>query len=715
MNPPSMSFVAQTGGAAPASQVLSLTALANTSYTASTTQPWLTISPTSGPTPAKITVNANPAGLAAGTYKANVQISETQRVQTVPVTFTISANPVLLTDIGSITYSYIGGNPPPAEQTISVNISSGSPEEFTFASGLPSWLQVTTKSTTTPAALTVNLLPQGLPNGTYLASILITPTAQGGLPVTIPVLLTVAGAIPIVANPTSLSFTAPAGGSPRSLTVGVTASAPTNFTASVSTTTGAGWLSVSPLSGTAGVARTTLTVTADATALSAGTYLGTLTLTSAIGVITQAPVTFTVGSSSVPFTISPTSLTFTYAQNGSIPAAQTLTITGSQDFTASASVTSGGNWLSVAPISGTGNATLSVSVNPAGMAIGTYTGTITVTPSGGTAQIVPVTLTVSSATIVATPNTLTFAYTINGTVPAAQSVSLTTTSGAITYTATSSATWLTVTPASGTAPTTLTVAVDPTGLGPNTYNGSIMVSGVSETPISIAVTLTVSRQPPPQIDRVVNSASYVGGGISPGEIIVIFGSGLGPAAGVLAAVDSRGFIEPNLAGIQVTFNGYGAPILFANATQINAIVPYELAGLSSASVMVTVGDARSNSLTLPLISSAPGIYAVDQSGTGPGAILDLSYSLVSTTNPVAPGDIIQIFATGQGQTSPGGVDGLIEPLSLPLPALTLAPAMLIGNLPATIQYIGRRPDWSRGHCRLTPTFPPDCRPDLRAW
>ena len=142
----------------------------------------------------------------------------------------------------------------------------------------------------------------------------------------------------------------------------------------------------------------------------------------------------------------------------------------------------------------------------------------------------------------------------------------------------------------------------------------------------------------------------------------------------------------------MTFNGYQAPILYAGAGQINAIAPYEIAGQTSVLVESTYGTARSNSLMFPVVASAPGIYSADASGQGPGAILDLSYHLVSASNPVTPGSYIQVFATGQGQTAPAGVDGMIEPGSLPLPAPLLAVTATIGGVPATnITYVGAAP------------------------
>jgi uncharacterized protein (TIGR03437 family) len=448
-----------------------------------------------------------------------------------------------------------------------------------------------------------------------------------------------------------------------------------------------------------------LTVTADATSLAAGTYQGSITLTTVGGVVTQVPVSLTVSSGTGPVTISPASLTFAYTLNGTAPATQSVQITGSQSFTASAGTSGGGAWLTVTPSSGAGNVTLTVSVNPAGLAAGSYSGSISVTPAGGLAQTVPVTLTVApAATLAAKPNPLAFSFTSGNPNPAAQNVSVTSTGAAVTFTATAtSGGWLSVTPSSGTTPATLSVSVNPANLGAGSYNGSIAITGSGGT-IDVAVALTVIA-PLPSIDHVSNAASYLSGGVAPGEIVTIFGTSLGPTQGVGATI-AKGYIGTSLANVQVTFNGYLSPILYASSGQINAIVPYELAGQSNVSVEVLFGSARSNQVTLPVVSAAPGIFSANASGLGPGAILNLQYQLVSATNPVSAGDIIQVFATGQGQTSPAGTDGLIEPTSLPLPSPVLAAAATVGGVPATIQYVGAAPGLVAGALQINVIVPP---------
>ena len=707
-NPSSLTFVAQEGGSPPAGQTLVVASIVNTSYTVTLNQTWLSVSAASGPPPSDLTVTANPTGLKTGTYIGEVQIKLGANVQDVQVTLIVSAGAVLNTTPGSFIFNYFGGDTPPAPLALDVNVSSLPPQSFTVAGGVPSWLQIAPSgsSLTTPTTLTVGLAPQTLASGTYVADIILTPAGAGGVPVVVPVLLTVESAIGVVSNPASLSFSAAAGGAPLSQTIAVTASSATAFTASASTASGS-WLSVSPTSGIANTLGAALTVTADATHLAEGAYQGTVTLTTSGGVVTLVPVAFAVAASSGSIAISPSTLAFTYTLKGAVPAAQSVQIAGAQSFTASAATTTGGAWLAVTPTSGTGNATLSVSVSPAALAAGTYSGSITVTPAAGAAQVVAVTLTVSAAaSLNATPNPLAFAYTAGNPPPAAQTVSVTATGPAVAFTATAASTgWLSVTQSAATTPSTLTVSANPANLGAGSYAGSVTLSGGSGTlQLTINVALTVTA-PTPNIGAVVNAASYLTGGVSPGEIVTIFGTSLGPATGVSSTV-VKGYIPTTVANATVTFNGYPGPILYASALQINAIVPYELAGSSNVSIEVTFGSARSNSPTLAVVSSAPGIFSADGSGKGAGAILDTNYNLVSTGNPVSAGSAIQIFATGEGQTAPGGVDGLIEPLSLPLPAPLLAAAVTIGGVAADILYVGAAPGLVAGALQVNVIVPP---------
>jgi subtilisin family serine protease len=98
-------------------------------------------------------------------------------------------------------------------------------------------------------------------------------------------------------------------------------------------------------------------------------------------------------------------------------------------------------------------------------------------------------------TIGVSPTSLSFTATAGGSNPANQTINISNTgAGTLNFTASDNAPWLTVSPTSGTAPSTLTASVDITGLAAGTYNGTITISatGATNTPVSVPVTLTVN-------------------------------------------------------------------------------------------------------------------------------------------------------------------------------------------------------------------------------
>jgi glucose/arabinose dehydrogenase len=204
--------------------------------------------------------------------------------------------------------------------------------------------------------------------------------------------------------------------------------------------------------------------------------------------------------------VSPASLSFSGTAGAASPAAKTLSVlndgSGTFPFTASDDAT----WLAVTPSSGTAPRDVSVAVDTAGLAAGTYTATVRVESAGvnGSPKLVPVTLVVSPAAqppaLGVTPASLAFDATAGGASPAAKSVSVTNTGGGtLAFTTSDNASWLAVSPASGTAPASLSVSVNVTGLAAGTYNGAVTVtaSGAAGSPATIPVTLTVGPSTPP--------------------------------------------------------------------------------------------------------------------------------------------------------------------------------------------------------------------------
>ena len=214
-----------------------------------------------------------------------------------------------------------------------------------------------------------------------------------------------------------------------------------------------------------------------------------------------ANYTLTPPAAAANLSATPSTLSFSYIQNGTVPAAQNVSLASSGtalNYTVAASAT----WLSASPTSGTTPGTVSIAVNPAGLAPGSYNGSVTVTANGASNSplTIPVSLTVTAApNLTLTPNSLNFAYQVGGATPAAQSVAVASSGAALSYAVTSSATWLSATPASGSTPGSLSVSVNPSGLAAGTYNGTISVAatGAGNSPRTVAVALTVTAAPPP--------------------------------------------------------------------------------------------------------------------------------------------------------------------------------------------------------------------------
>ena len=176
-------------------------------------------------------------------------------------------------------------------------------------------------------------------------------------------------------------------------------------------------------------------------------------------------------------------------------------------------------------------------------------------------------------------------------------------------------------------------------------------------------------------------------------------------------------MSTTLGNVQVLFNGYPAPLTYVSASQINCVVPYEVAQLSSPYVEVKYGTQTqtSNTYNLAQASTAPGIFTTN-SGTGQGAILngDSTYNGTGTGfKPAAAGSTIQIYMTGEGQTSPTGVTGKVNCPSgsactiaqLPVPLLPVA--ALVNNQPATIAFWGEAPGIVSGVMQVNVVIPPN--------
>ncbi|MGA2184710.1 MAG: hypothetical protein ABSH47_16950 [Bryobacteraceae bacterium] len=167
-----------------------------------------------------------------------------------------------------------------------------------------------------------------------------------------------------------------------------------------------------------------------------------------------------------------------------------------------------------------------------------------------------------------------------------------------------------------------------------------------------------------------NAATYSARApLAPGEIVTLFGNGLGPQQGIQTQATLQSNFPKQEASVVVTFDGKPAPLLWVQDAQINAVVPWSLTPGQNTRVCVSYNSVQTNCLTRPVEQVTwAGVFTVD--GTY-AAALNQDGTINTANNPAAPGSIVSIFATGLGPITPPQADGSL--VGLPLPSNVLLP------------------------------------------
>ena len=181
----------------------------------------------------------------------------------------------------------------------------------------------------------------------------------------------------------------------------------------------------------------------------------------------------------------------------------------------------------------------------------------------------------------------------------------------------------------------------------------------------------------------VNAASQVQGAVAPGEIVTIYGTGLGPPSGVTGSFDASGVIGDLLAGAEARFDGVPAPLFYAQGSQINAQAPYTIAGESSTRVEVFYQGQLAGTMTLPVAASAPALFAValNQDGT-----------VNAPSKPAARGTVVTFFATGEGLRTGANIAG--QAAAPPYPHPVLPVVLTVAGVGAQLLYWGAAPTFA---------------------
>ncbi|WP_031499129.1 putative Ig domain-containing protein [Bryobacter aggregatus] len=214
--------------------------------------------------------------------------------------------------------------------------------------------------------------------------------------------------------------------------------------------------------------------------------------------------------------------------------------------------------------------------------------------------------------------------------------------------------------------------------------------------------ISVAAPGSPVIHAITSAASYATNGVVPGELITLFGGTLGPQnLTSFSLVDGK--VPSLLAATRVLFDGVPAPVIYTSYGQASVVTPFSMVSKHSVRVVVEYQTYQSTPFLLPVLSSRPGIFTVDSSGRGPGAILNQNSSVNSSSNRAAKESVVVLYLTGGGSMTPEGVEGDVSSGTSSLNQQTL---VTINNQPATVQYSGNAPGLVQGVIQVNVKLPP---------
>ena len=212
-----------------------------------------------------------------------------------------------------------------------------------------------------------------------------------------------------------------------------------------------------------------------------------------------------------------------------------------------------------------------------------------------------------------------------------------------------------------------------------------------------------SLSPSAAITGVVNAAGYQSGPVSPGEIVLITGFSIGPPQIVTYHPPAFGTIATTLGDTAVLVNGIAAPIIYASSSATSVIVPYGVAGFSSADFVVTFRGQTTATFRVPVVFTAPGLFTFDASGKGRAAAIYPNGGENTPGFPASAGQVIILYGTGEGPTNPPGVDGGIAARVISEPVFPVS--LTIGNKPAKVLYAGSAPGQVAGLLQVEAIIP----------
>lgn len=464
------------------------------------------------------------------------------------------------------------------------------------------------------------------------------------------------------------------------------------------------WLIVSPLSGRTALA---VKVAVNPTSLPVGQYAETIIVTTPDtgGDPVLLPVTLNVKAQPADLRVSPSTIAVTYRIGDPPPAAVSTYLTTIGSLLSFSTAVTGTAWLKVNPASGavfpgfrTG---VSCMIDVADLAPGTYRGSFNV--------VTPDAVTKTTA--------VTINLTVQPGVPTATSLwPPRTTSGSPDTTVTINGSRF----FPGTVVRSGSTVLRSTVLGPNALTiviPSTMLASVGWLPINVSnpdpgggAAQSLSFQviaPGPMPLTFVNAASQKPTSLAPGEIITIYGAGLGPET--LTSYDPASpTIPTTLGGTRVLIDGQPVPIIYTSSRQVSVAAPNALVAGRAFMMQVEYEGELSDPLLGTTIAAAPALFTTAGTGSGQAAAFQVdavtgALTLNSDKAAALKGSVLVLYATGLGPPTPLPLDGVVATA----PSQTSIPnvSVYLGDLPMDIQYVGASPGLITGIAQINAVIP----------
>jgi uncharacterized protein (TIGR03437 family) len=735
-----LDFEAQAGGDAAPSQSIGITTTGSNvlvqgsvNYSVNvdggTTGPlaptWLTVKPSGGTTPGRLTVTADPGTMPAGSYSAGIHLSvpgnASQNVIDISIVFNINSKGPQLESFPSV-LKFASRSQVSAQLTQPVmlhNSAGGGGLPFTVSvAGKSGWITSVTPGSgqTAPnfvSVIQVQVNTAGLAVGHYRDVVQIS--WLGGI-LQIPVVLFVSDVGPILDLSTKgLRFTEVAGNGTSSvrqvkvLNRGDPAT-PVHWAADLQS--GSEWLTIGTPAGVASPGapgllslrpgpnvasfatgtRNALVRVQDPAALNSPQYLAAVL---DIAPASAAPVPEAVPAGTV--VVLPVGSKQSFTNVFSIETSSNA----AAGFQASTSTSDGANWLTVAPVSGTVSsntpATLNITANTTNLNGGIYTGEVTVS-LGSAIKTISVTLIVTNQTfavctasrITITPLALTTHFSVPQGLPEVLSAQVTDdcgnpVSGANIFASFSNGDPAVVLTADG-GTGTYTAAWAP---GTASQQMNVTFHAVSGGLLPVAATLIgdVLQTSAPTLaanGSLNNLNALIGGALSPGDVAAVFGSNLATNSISTSKVP----LVTAFNGTDLRIAGLDAPLFYVSPGQLTVQIPAELPANRQYSAIGIVNGALTLPDTIDLAAVSPGIAVLSD-----GSLIAQhgDFSLVTAQSPAHVGETIVMYLVGMGATNPAVASGQPAPGAEPFARPLAAPSVMIDNQPVQVAYAGMTP------------------------